>query len=76
MWEEVLITCHGIRLKVKRDKETGLLACPLCGAGDEATYFFTVEDLLLHIVAHVKGHMRHRRRSPVRRVEEEEEEED
>jgi len=70
-----VIEYHGVRLRVKRDKQTGLMACPLCGVGDEATYFFTPEDLLRHILAHVKGYMRHKRKAPVRHPEEQEEEE-
>ncbi len=72
-WEEVLIEYHGIRLKVLRDKVTGLYACPICGTGDHATYIFTPKDLVYHIYAHAKQAEKHTTRI---RVEEEREEEE
>ncbi len=42
----------GIRLKVRRDRVTGLYACPVCGKNEDATYFFTVKDLIKHILVH------------------------
>lgn len=42
-----------MRLKVRRDRQTGLLACPLC-RGDKAAYFFTPEDLIAHLLSHVR----------------------
>ncbi len=52
VWEEVVIEEYGIKLKVYRDKVTGLYACPICGLHDKASYFFTVKDLLTHIASH------------------------
>ncbi len=51
-WEEVIIEDHGIKLKVLRDKKTLLYACPICGLGDGASFFFNTKDLILHIAAH------------------------
>ncbi len=51
-WEDVIVEEYGIRLRVKRDRVTGLYACPICGIGDHASYFFTVKDLLVHIASH------------------------
>ena len=74
-WEEVVIESHGIRLRVKRDKETKLLACPICGEGDNAIYFFSVEDLIRHILSHTKRIERHQVFVPTKPIEEEGEEE-
>ncbi len=41
-----------------RDKKTGLYACPICGVGDNASFFFNIKDLILHIAAHVEGYER------------------
>ncbi len=43
-----------MRLRVKRDRVTGLLVCPICYGRDDAPYFYTVEDLLRHLLTHVK----------------------
>ena len=53
-WEEVIVEESGIRLKVLRDKVTGLLACPICGLGEDASYFFTARDLIIHMLAHAR----------------------
>jgi hypothetical protein len=53
-WEEVVVERSGIKLKVPRDKVTGLYACPICGFGEDASYFFTVDDLIRHILTHAK----------------------
>jgi len=51
-WEDIVVEKWGIRLRVKRDRVTGVYACPICGTSDNALYFFTVEDLLRHILTH------------------------
>ena len=53
-WEDVIVEESGIRLKVPRDKVTGLYACPICGFGEDASYFFTIEDLVKHTLTHAK----------------------
>ena len=55
-WEETLIEYKGIRLRVPRDRVTGLYACPICGLGERATYLFTIRDLIYHIYSHIKHH--------------------
>ncbi len=52
-WEEVVVEEAGVKLKVKRDRVTGLLLCPVCGE-DKPTYFFTVRDLVNHLVMHAQ----------------------
>ncbi len=52
-WEDVVLEYAGIRLKVKRDKVTGLIKCPLC-SDDKPSYFFTLKDLLQHLVMHAQ----------------------
>jgi hypothetical protein len=73
-WEPVVIEYHGIRLRVLRDRVTGLLACPICGTGDNATYLFTSKDLVYHILAHARKAERHRASVQYHVVAEEEEE--
>ena len=58
-WIEEIIEEEGIRVKVLKDKKTNLYACPICGLGDHASYFFTVKDLILHIRAHTEGYQKH-----------------
>ncbi|ABM81088.1 hypothetical protein [Hyperthermus butylicus] len=53
-WEETIIEVYGVRLKVPRDRVTGLYACPICGFGVDATYFFSEKDLVIHILNHAK----------------------
>ena len=53
-WEEIIIEEAGIKLKVLRDKVTGLLACPICGMGEDASYFFTPRDLIVHLLSHAR----------------------
>ena len=53
-WEDVVVEKWGIRLRVKRDKVTGVYACPVCGTGDNTIYFFSVEDLLRHVLVHAR----------------------
>jgi len=53
-WEEEEVEYHGIRLRVPRDKVTGVYACPICGFGGNATYLFTVKDLVYHIYSHTR----------------------
>ena len=50
-WEDVIIEVEGVRLKVKRDRVTGLYMCPICGE-HKPTYFFTERDLVDHIIMH------------------------
>ena len=69
-WEDVIIEYAGIRLRVKRDRVTGLYACPLCGLKERATYLFTVKDLVYHIYSHAR-----KAETITVRVEEEREEE-
>ncbi len=71
VWEDVILEEHGIRLKVKRDRETGLIVCPICGLGEKASYFFTLRDLVEHITMHAR---RDWRRERIVVVEEESEE--
>ncbi|MET1102185.1 MAG: hypothetical protein ABWW69_06915 [Pyrodictiaceae archaeon] len=59
-WEEILVEAYGIRLRVYRDKITKLYACPVCGITGSTTYFFNIEDLIEHIIAHSEGHMKAR----------------
>jgi hypothetical protein len=72
-WENIIIESHGVRLKVKRDKETGLLLCPICGEEKKAAYFFTAEDLIFHLLAHTKR-LEKQTIMPRTRIEEQEEE--
>lgn len=59
-WEEVMVEYSGVRLRVKRDRVTGLYACPLCGLGEHATYLFTPRDLVYHLYSHARRLERHR----------------
>jgi hypothetical protein len=73
-WEETVVEYSGMRLRVLRDKVTGLYACPICGTGDRATYLFTPKDLVYHIYAHARKTERHHARVEYT-IEAEEEEE-
>ncbi|AEM39353.1 hypothetical protein Pyrfu_1495 [Pyrolobus fumarii 1A] len=53
-WEELVIEKWGVKLKVKKDKVTGMYACPICGISDSAIYFFSIEDLLRHMLTHAR----------------------
>ena len=75
-WEEIIVKYKGVRLKALRDKVTGILACPICGTGDRATYLFTAKDLVYHILAHARRAERHHARVPLGTLEEPEEEGD
>ena len=59
-WEDVVLEYAGVRLKVKRDRVTGLLKCPLCG-DEKPSFFFTVKDLVSHIVMHAQRDWRKER---------------
>jgi len=63
-WEPVEIRAYGIVIRTCRDKITKMIACPICihaaskclGEGvkpanfkEKQIFFFTVEDLVLHI---------------------------
>lgn len=61
-WVDETVEYAGMRLRVKRDKVTGLYACPVCGLGDNATYLLTVKDLFYHIYAHARRAERYRAR--------------
>ncbi len=52
-WEEQLVEKWGMKLRVKRDRVTGLYACPVC-LGDNTLYFYTIEDLLRHLLTHAR----------------------
>ncbi|KSW12319.1 hypothetical protein CF15_06130 [Pyrodictium occultum] len=51
-WEEVVVEVDGVRVKALRDRVTMLLACPICGTGDKASYFFSPRDLVNHLFSH------------------------
>ncbi|RUM47351.1 MAG: hypothetical protein DSY37_02900 [Hyperthermus sp.] len=53
-WVEEVLEYSGVRIRVFRDKATGLIACPVCGLGDNASYFFMPRDLLEHLRAHAR----------------------
>jgi len=74
-WEEVVVVYNGIRVRVLRERNTGLYACPICGTGDRATYLFTVKDLVYHLYAHAKRAEKYHTRVQYRAEEEEEGEE-
>lgn len=57
-WVEVVVEYRGSRIKAYRDRSSGLLACPICGLQDRASYFFSVDDLFNHIIAHVEERWR------------------
>ncbi len=73
-WEDVIIEVDGVRLKVKRDKVTGLYMCPVCGT-KKPTYFFTANDLIEHIIMHAVRDWRSER-VVVEEIEVEEQEEE
>jgi len=62
VWEVVEIEYEGIRIKVLKDKETGLLACPICMQEmrakkkekfeDVGRFFFDVPSLISHLASH------------------------
>jgi hypothetical protein len=65
VWELVTVEYEGIRLRVPRDKETGLLACPICmeevkkmkgikkeNIEDYMRFFFDVPSLIAHLASH------------------------
>ena len=70
-WVDVEIVYEGIKLRVKQDRKTRLYACPICGYEEHASFFYTVEDLLHHLLSHVSGRDWRRERVVVS-VEEEE----
>ena len=70
-WVDVEIVYEGIKLRVKQDRKTRLYACPICGYEEHASLFYTVEDLLHHLLSHVSGRDWRRERVIVS-VEEEE----
>ncbi|HIQ23657.1 MAG TPA: hypothetical protein EYH50_01245 [Pyrodictium delaneyi] len=74
-WEEVVIDVEGIRVKALQDRITKLLACPICGVGDRASYFFNPRDLINHLFAHTSKAQRIQVAAPTTEPEEEEEEE-
>lgn len=68
-WEVFEVEHEGVKFKTCRDKITGLIACPICihaassCLGEkppqhyeyEHSYFYTVEDLIEHLIGY---HMR------------------
>ncbi len=58
-WKTIIIEVDGIKLKVQKDEVTGLLACPICGLGEKATYFFSERDLIKHMISHKSRQSRH-----------------
>ena len=73
-WEEVVVDVEGIRVKVLRDRVTGLIACPICGTGEKASYFFSPRDLVNHLFAHTMKAQKVYIAAPVATEEEDEEE--
>ncbi|MGC9071615.1 MAG: hypothetical protein ACP5HK_02825 [Acidilobus sp.] len=60
--EEVIVEYAGSRVRAYRDRQDGLLVCPIC----RRSKFTTPTDLLAHIVAHAKGTLEKRRQPPSR----------
>ncbi|MGC9210303.1 MAG: hypothetical protein ACP5FT_03465 [Acidilobus sp.] len=60
--EEVIVEYAGSRVRAYRDKEDGMLVCPIC----RRSKFATPADLLAHMVAHAKGTLDKRRQPPSR----------
>ena len=60
--EEVLVEYAGSRVRAFRERETGLLVCPIC----RKARFAAPPDLLAHMVAHAKGTLDKRRQPPTR----------
>ncbi len=62
VWEVVTVEYEGIRIRVLRDKETGLLACPICMQEmgkkrkdkfeDAGRFFFDEASLISHLASH------------------------
>ncbi len=60
--EQVLIEWEGQRFYALRDRDTGLLVCPIC----RVAKFVSPEDLVGHLVAHAKRQLDRRRPPPQR----------
>ncbi len=60
--QEVLVEYAGSRVRALKERETGLLVCPIC----RRARFATPSDLLAHLVAHAKGTLDKRRQPPSR----------
>jgi len=62
VWEVVVIEHEGMRIRVLKDRETGLLACPICmhemrskrksKFEDVGRFFFDVPSLINHLATH------------------------
>jgi len=64
VWEEITIEYEGIRIRTVMDKETGLIACPICMTQvlkkkksmkeleDETMFFFDGQSLIHHMATH------------------------
>ena len=64
MWEVITVEYEGIRIRTVMDKETGLIACPICMSQvlknkrsskeleDETMFFFDAESLIHHLASH------------------------
>ena len=75
-WKEVIVEYEGMRVRAYINEKTKLYACPVCGLGDKASYFFSKRDLLQHIVAHTREEWRKEKLRITREEEEESEESD
>ncbi len=52
-WVVVEVEYHGMKIRVLRDKVTGLYACPICFKhSQEGKYFFDVPSLIRHMMTH------------------------
>ncbi|AEE93765.1 MULTISPECIES: hypothetical protein [Acidianus] len=82
-WKVVKINVKGKEVEVCYDDDLKLYACPFCnpickkgGIPDYSTYFYHVEDLVSHIIAHKNALWLKKRPQEIREEEEEGEEED
>ncbi len=73
-WKETVVEYRGMKIKAYVNEKTGLYACPICGLGERASYFFSERDLLQHIIAHTREEWRKEKLHIAREEEEEGEE--
>lgn len=85
-WEPFEVNYMGVKFKTCRDRITGLIACPVCihaaskCLGEPApsyykyenSFFYSVEDLIIHLKNYHLGELRSRLEKLVNKLSEEE----
>lgn len=85
-WEPFEVNYEGIKFKTCRDRITGLIACPICvhaasrclgerapsGYKYENSFFYSVDDLIVHLKNYHLGELMKRLEKLTSRLSEEE----